>query len=1477
MTTPPAPARLRRLTAAPPPAPDRQLLAAFLAERSQAAFAELVRRHGPLVYGVCRRVLGHAQDAEDAFQATFLVLARKAGTVTRTDTLSPWLHAVAVRTARELRHMRDRRRKRETTLGGGPDTPGPGGTHDPKGPLAADPDLAAALDEELARLPDHYRRAVILCELEGRPRRAAAAELGIPEGTLSSRLAAAKKKLADRLARRGITAGGAAVAAALATDAAARVPGGLLTDAVRLAVDGPGGAAVAASAAGRAADGVVKALFVAKLKGVAVAVGLAVAGLGGLALAPAGAGDGPPATAAAPTPAELVRRLGSPAFADREAAARELRTLGPAAKPAVAAGVNDPDPEVARRCRELIDRWRGDSRRRLAEAARTADPAVPLDHPVWERFRAVAGDDAAARRLFAEVIGDSTRFKTLDAAVADPLAAPGLYQAVLTDVVTRTGNLIAAKVGANRVLGANTSRPSPPASTAGELGFVLFLGTFPGGEQIRGIGQHNSDADLFRRVVNHDYTLTPQPDGRPPTDRERADAGRVRPALLRVAGKWLTARRDAAVVFESLTEIYKHNHADAGPLAVAVAADPTRPADERRLALFAAGWVGHRAGPQQAPERAAILAALRPLRADASVLRQTADGTLQARDAAAGIALVIAGHDPAAAGFPPAGQDRFRQYPFDPDRFALPDDATRVKVLAAAAALDPPAPDPEAEKLVKQLGSPTFADREAAEKRLKALGPRAKPAVKAGLTSPDPEVARRAAAVLDAIRRDQFRPRFTKLLGDDADTRALFDAILSVPRNAELIEAAEEQPTTAAKLYADRLAELDARVTDRSKPNQVIFHPQLVTAADMAGFFYLGTFPGATADGAPNHFVMYFRDMWQNPGYPFSAALAGGPLKVGCRRLLAKWTETRTDPAELTRGLNGALAFGVADVVPFAKTYARKAWPTRPNSDPEPLLLALTVVGKLGTRDDLPFLLQFADDRTVVRQTFISQPGDETRPPTEFRPGKDSALELRDVAVVAALVLCGQSRERIDEYGFFVSRYDPRPAGTPLPPVGRRRWADDPLTVGDLGFVRDEDRGAGHKKARAWLDAQLKPAPPAKGADKPPPPAAAEAEGLVKQLGSPTFADREAADRKLRDLGVKAKPAVKAAMTNPDPETARRAVSIWAAIRNTEMLAFVERYKADTTGTAVFDHPVWVRYKGVAGDTRASRQLFAEMVGDPDRARLLARVTEDPEQAGDAYAGEVMRLSDRVLESQEADKKKAEPGPGEQLKLGEFAAAIFLGTFDRTGFRPDPTVDLLANVREGTLFNVEPSWMTVATGPLGPVVRRLAAAWLGRRTNPEEIDWMLGQGFALTDFPEAYPVARRVAADADLPAKCRSAAILYLARYGGAAELPAIATFFDVADAVYTGAEFPGGKMTVEVRDVAVRAAVQLHGRDPADFGFPPPAALGFTNLKSWKQASPGLKYSRPVSGFFSDADRAAAHKKAREWLAAQPKPVEKK
>src|SRR5436190_2015036 len=197
-------------------AADGDLLEAFVRNRDEGAFAALVRRHGPMVLGVCRRIVGHAHDAEDAFQATFLVLARRAAAVRPRGQVGNWLYGVARRTALEARKRNARRRTHEQTMRD---------THEPARD-AADlwSDLQPLLDAELARLPDKYRTALVLCDLEGRPRKEVARQLGVPEGTLSSRLAAGRKLLAERLRRQGLALSGGVLGGLLAERAGAAVP-----------------------------------------------------------------------------------------------------------------------------------------------------------------------------------------------------------------------------------------------------------------------------------------------------------------------------------------------------------------------------------------------------------------------------------------------------------------------------------------------------------------------------------------------------------------------------------------------------------------------------------------------------------------------------------------------------------------------------------------------------------------------------------------------------------------------------------------------------------------------------------------------------------------------------------------------------------------------------------------------------------------------------------------------------------------------------------------------------------------------------------------------------------------------------------------------------------------------------------------------------------------------------------------------------
>ncbi|HTU93277.1 MAG TPA: RNA polymerase sigma factor, partial [Gemmataceae bacterium] len=233
-----------RYTLAPPEESarsDGQLLAAFIANRDESAFAALVRRHGRMVLGVCRRVLGHVQDAEDAFQATFLVLARKAPSLRNGEAVGNWLYGVAYRTALEAKTQNARRRSREQPLDNVPS---------PEVAAEEPRDWLPLLERALNSLPERYRTPLILCHLEGRSRQEAARQLGLPEGTLSSRLATARKLLAKRLARHRLALSmGVALAALTDETASAAVPASLLVSTIQDALRIAAGQTVATPAA----------------------------------------------------------------------------------------------------------------------------------------------------------------------------------------------------------------------------------------------------------------------------------------------------------------------------------------------------------------------------------------------------------------------------------------------------------------------------------------------------------------------------------------------------------------------------------------------------------------------------------------------------------------------------------------------------------------------------------------------------------------------------------------------------------------------------------------------------------------------------------------------------------------------------------------------------------------------------------------------------------------------------------------------------------------------------------------------------------------------------------------------------------------------------------------------------------------------------------------------------------------------------
>jgi RNA polymerase sigma factor (sigma-70 family) len=242
---------------------DGQLLRDFAARRDQTAFEVLVRRHGPMVLGVCRRVLRHFHDAEDAFQGTFVVLARKATALGQREIVGNWLYGVAYRTALKARATAAARLAKERKMAKPKTTA-----------IASDHEELALLDRELNLLPVAHRAVIVLCDLEGKTYKEAAKQLGCAEGTVGSRLTRARQLLAKRLTDRGATLGVIGLPGAIPQLAPAPVPAALLTATVQAAT---GTASVPALAL---ANGVLKGLLLAKLKTVgAVLVGLSVFGL----------------------------------------------------------------------------------------------------------------------------------------------------------------------------------------------------------------------------------------------------------------------------------------------------------------------------------------------------------------------------------------------------------------------------------------------------------------------------------------------------------------------------------------------------------------------------------------------------------------------------------------------------------------------------------------------------------------------------------------------------------------------------------------------------------------------------------------------------------------------------------------------------------------------------------------------------------------------------------------------------------------------------------------------------------------------------------------------------------------------------------------------------------------------------------------------------------------------------------------------
>jgi RNA polymerase sigma factor (sigma-70 family) len=300
--------RLRDTSAAKAAAglPDTELLERWATRRDEAAFEVLVWRHGPMVLGLSRRLLPRAQDIEDAFQATFLALVRKANAIRRPEAVGSWLYKVAYRVALRSRAGAVKRAAREE--------PAVDMSGIESRPLPFEQGLAEVLDEEVSRLPAKYRAALVLCYVEGRTNREAARELGCPVGTVFSRLASARQLLQRRLARRGVALSIGLLVASLGRETASATMSPALAK-VALSAGRWTGPATGTVPNGVVAltDGVLRAMSLSRLRVVA-ALGLVLAlfgaGLGTLAhgLAAPGSPDDPRPTANRPASGEPGRR-----------------------------------------------------------------------------------------------------------------------------------------------------------------------------------------------------------------------------------------------------------------------------------------------------------------------------------------------------------------------------------------------------------------------------------------------------------------------------------------------------------------------------------------------------------------------------------------------------------------------------------------------------------------------------------------------------------------------------------------------------------------------------------------------------------------------------------------------------------------------------------------------------------------------------------------------------------------------------------------------------------------------------------------------------------------------------------------------------------------------------------------------------------------------------------------------------------------
>ena len=381
--------------------------------------------------------------------------------------------------------------------------------------------------------------------------------------------------------------------------------------------------------------------------------------------------------------------------------------------------------------------------------------------------------------------------------------------------------------------------------------------------------------------------------------------------------------------------------------------------------------------------------------------------------------------------------------------------------------------DAEVRALVKKLGSNRYADRATAQKRLRELGVKALPAIKAGMADPDPEVAQRSATVRAAVTRDRLWAAFAPVVGDDKPARGLFAEILSSPRAAAAVEAALDDPTRADELYCDRTAEL-LRIAAGHPPVAADGRPEVPTApdvwaavpptlGDVAGWLLLGSLQSGTAAWAPvTHRGWQHRLSSHLPFLPeddyTSAKLIGaayeGPMAGPLKRLTAAWVLRRRENDGLRAGLTLAIRYDIPEAVAAARSVLQQ--PRSAEIEAQNLAAAVVVIGLHGGKNDLPLLARHAANVRV----FVSILDSSVKVGQFVRPvvtdGRDLVCQVRDTAAATMCKLAGR---------------DPADFGLPaFPKVKHPNGRPTSLSSSTAaGFKSKAARDAAFAKAADWL------------------------------------------------------------------------------------------------------------------------------------------------------------------------------------------------------------------------------------------------------------------------------------------------------------------------------------------------------------------------------------------------------------------------